>query len=60
MGYALRLEGMESETIYAAMATDKKWRSGTSRFVLLRGIGQPVIEEGVPKAQVIEVLESLR
>jgi 3-dehydroquinate synthetase len=42
------------------MGTDKKWQAGKSRFVLLRGVGQPLIQENIPRADVIHVLESLR
>jgi 3-dehydroquinate synthase len=54
------LDGLDVASVYAAMATDKKWQNGRSRFVLLRGLGQPVIVEDVPKADVMRVLESLR
>jgi 3-dehydroquinate synthase len=60
VGPPSRLDGLSSEQIYAAMGTDKKWRAGRSRFVLLRKIGEPVIVEDVPKADVIRVLEALR
>ncbi|MEO1442482.1 MAG: hypothetical protein AAFV33_18925, partial [Chloroflexota bacterium] len=43
-----------------AMRTDKKWRDGRSRFVLLKDIEQPTIVEDVERDVVIEVLESLR
>jgi 3-dehydroquinate synthase len=48
------------EAIYAAMATDKKWKGRRSRFVLLRQICEPVILEDVPKERVIEVVGSLK
>ncbi|MDX1991623.1 MAG: 3-dehydroquinate synthase [bacterium] len=51
---------LDPDAIYAAMATDKKFQHGKSRFILLRGVGQPVIVEDVPKAEVIRVLEGLR
>lgn len=51
---------LEPEAIYAAMATDKKFRSGRSRFVLLRAVGEPVIVEEIPKSEVIRILEGLR
>ncbi len=44
--------------LWQAMHTDKKWRDGISRFILLRGIGQPLIMEGIDRATVIEVLEA--
>ncbi|MBC7813519.1 MAG: glycosyltransferase family 39 protein [Burkholderiales bacterium] len=52
-------DGFEPEALYAAMGTDKKWRAGRSRFVLLRAIGEPLIVEDVPKQTVIDVLETL-
>lgn len=59
-GLPTRTGGLDPEDIYAAMATDKKWKSGRSRFVLLRGIGEPLIMEGVSKHDVLQVLEQLR
>lgn len=60
VGLSVRLNGLSAEQLYLAMGTDKKWRAGHSRFVLLRKVGEPVIVEDVPKAHVIGVLESLR
>jgi len=60
VGLPTRIGSLDAAAIYAAMATDKKWRAGKSRFVLLRGIGQPEIVPGVPPETVIAVLESLR
>jgi 3-dehydroquinate synthase len=51
------IAGLDIEAIYAAMATDKKWRGGHSRFVLLQGIGKPTIVENVAELDVIAVLE---
>lgn len=51
---------LDPEALYAAMATDKKWQGGRSRFVLLKGVGKPVIVEDVPVEAVTEVLNSLR
>lgn len=51
--------GLDPEAVYAMMATDKKWRSGKSRFVLLRSVGQPFIEESVPKAMVLDILKGV-
>lgn len=53
------LGGLDPEALYAAMTTDKKWRAGRSRFVVLRGIGQPDIAENVPRAAVIAALTDL-
>jgi 3-dehydroquinate synthase len=58
-GLPRRIGDLDPEALYAAMTTDKKWQQGRSRFVLLRGIGQPEIIENVPKAAVIDVLRQL-
>jgi 3-dehydroquinate synthase len=55
-----RIGLLDIEQIYAAMATDKKWRNGRSRFVLLEGIGKPTIVENVAESEVMAVLESSR
>jgi 3-dehydroquinate synthase len=60
VGLPTRINGLDAEAIYAAMGTDKKRQSGKLRFVLLRGMCQPTLVEDVPKAAVIEVLESLQ
>ncbi len=54
-----RIHGLNSASLFEAMATDKKWRSGRSRFVLLEDIGKPVIVEDVSRSDVLAVLESL-
>lgn len=59
-GLPCRLNGLDAEAIYAAMATDKKWQNGRSRFILLRGVGQPEIVEDVPKSAVLDVLRLLQ
>ncbi len=59
VGLPTRARGLNPEALYAAMQTDKKWVNGRSRFVLLEGIGAPLVVEDVPKAAIIEVLESL-
>lgn len=59
VGLPRRIRGLAPETIYTAMATDKKWKQGRSRFILLRGIGQPVIVEGIERQTVIKVLAQL-
>ena len=51
---------MDVEAIYGAMATDKKWRGGHSRFVLLEGIGKPTIVQDVEKSIVLDVLHSIK
>ncbi|MYD11099.1 MAG: 3-dehydroquinate synthase [Chloroflexi bacterium] len=41
---------------YDAMATDKKWRSGVSRLVVLKGLGQAAMVEGLAREDIIAVL----
>jgi 3-dehydroquinate synthase len=60
IGLPRRLNGIDPKAIYAAMATDKKWLGGHSRFVLLRGVGQPVIVKDVPKETIIQILSDLQ
>jgi 3-dehydroquinate synthase len=46
--------------LWDAMRHDKKRQGDSLRFVLLRGVGQPVIQDGVPRDAVLEVLDSLK
>ncbi|PJF30119.1 MAG: 3-dehydroquinate synthase, partial [Phototrophicales bacterium] len=59
-GLPIRLNGLDPEAIYAAMFTDKKRKDGKLRFILLRGVGAPMIVDDVPKDDVIAVLMALR
>ncbi|MBC8099857.1 MAG: 3-dehydroquinate synthase [Armatimonadetes bacterium] len=61
VGLPTRLQdsALTPDALLAAMATDKKWFGGKARFVLLRGIGQPMIMDDVPTAAVLHVLETL-
>ncbi|MBZ0301712.1 MAG: 3-dehydroquinate synthase [Anaerolineae bacterium] len=59
-GLPRRLNGLDAEAIYAAMATDKKWKNGRSRFILMGGVGQPRIVEDVPRSAVMDVLRQLQ
>jgi shikimate kinase/3-dehydroquinate synthase len=56
VGLPVRASGLDAEAVYAAMATDKKWRAGKSRFILLKRVGEPVIVEDVPPGEVMAVL----
>ncbi len=58
-GLPARLNNLEPEALYNAMRTDKKWRDGISRFVLLRNIGDVVIVEGVEEQAVLATLHEL-
>lgn len=49
---------LDPEEWYAAMSTDKKWKSGQSRFVLLKGLGEATVVEGLPKKDVMAILRS--
>lgn len=60
LGLPVRYVGYDPRALYETMAHDKKWQGGTSRFVLLRAPGKPVIEDNVPVEQVLTVLNSLR
>lgn len=59
-GLPTRIGTLDVEALFAAMSTDKKWRAGKRRFVLLKGIGQPFIIDDTPPELVIAVLENLR
>lgn len=54
-----RYQNLTPEAIWQAMASDKKWKEGRARFVVLRGIGQPDVVQDVPREPVMEVLEAL-
>lgn len=60
IGLPVTTNGLDPEAIYAAMQTDKKWRQGRSRFVLLRDIGQPLIMKDVNKDDVIAILDEIK
>ena len=48
------------ESIYEAMALDKKWKDGRSHFVVLQGIGQLAVVRDIPREVILAVLEELR
>jgi 3-dehydroquinate synthase len=56
----VRYQGFSAAEIRAAMNTDKKRQDSRVRFVLLRGIGNPVLCDDVPDSKVLSVLNSLR
>jgi 3-dehydroquinate synthase len=60
IGLPTHMKALDPELIYAAMATDKKWKNGHSRFVLLKGVGQPTIVEDVPVEQIMAVLRAMQ
>lgn len=59
-GLPTTIGDLDPEKLYDAMSTDKKWKTGKSRFVLLEGVGKPTIVENVPRENVIRVLEQMR
>ncbi len=60
LGLPTRLGRYDPQGLWQAMATDKKWRNGRARFVLLEGIGKPLIMEGIEAEPVLSVLEEMR
>jgi 3-dehydroquinate synthase len=50
---------VEPAPVLEAMKRDKKRRSGEHRFVLLKGVGEPVWDQRVEDAEVVEVIGSL-
>ncbi len=59
-GLPVRLDKLGPEALYRAMRTDKKWRDGISRFVVLRDVGDVVIVEGVEEQAVLATLRELQ
>ncbi|PJF25893.1 MAG: 3-dehydroquinate synthase, partial [Phototrophicales bacterium] len=59
VGLPIRAFALDAEMVYAAMATDKKWRAGKSRFILLKRVGEPVIVDDVPPGEVMAVLREV-
>ncbi len=47
---------LDSHRWYAAMATDKKWSAGKSRFILLKALGEATIVEGLAREDIMTVL----
>jgi 3-dehydroquinate synthase len=60
LGLPTRLGGLNTDALWAAMATDKKWLAGKSRFVLLNGPQQPTIVEGVSREDILAVLDEVQ
>lgn len=58
-GLPIRMGALDPQALYAAMATDKKWQNGQSRFVLLAGLAHPEVVTGVPPATVMDVLKEM-
>ncbi len=59
VGLPVRFPPYPPERLWEAMATDKKRQRGKTRFVLLKGIGKPLIMEDVAREAVLSVLTEL-
>jgi shikimate kinase/3-dehydroquinate synthase len=59
VGLPTRLGRHDPERLWRAMVTDKKWQNGQARFVLLKGIGKPLIIDSITADEVIAVLAEL-
>lgn len=59
-GLPTRYRHYSPESIWDAMALDKKWAGGKSFFVLLEGLNKPVSAIDIDKTMVLDVLERLR
>jgi len=60
VGLPTRLGDVSADALWDAMATDKKWRAGRSRFVLIHGPQHVTVVEDVPRSAVIEALDKVR
>jgi len=58
-GYTRNLPRLDREAVLAALTRDKKRLESGLVFVLLKGLGEPVMQEGVPLPLVREVLETV-
>ena len=47
---------LDPERWYAAMSTDKKWKAGVSRLVVLKALGEAAVVEGLSKQEICAVL----
>lgn len=54
-----RVPGLDPADLWDAMQHDKKWQDGAARFILLEGIGKPVIARDVTRDEVISVIDRL-
>lgn len=60
-GLPTRLEEpIDPDRILAVMRNDKKARGGSPQFVLLEGIGRPVVRGDIPETAIREALQGIR
>ncbi len=48
--------GLDPESWYDAMSTDKKWKAGVSHLVVLKALGEATVVAGLPKEEIMAVL----
>jgi len=53
-------DSIETDTIMQKLATDKKFASGSVRFVLLKGLGDSFVSDKVVESDLIEAIEHIR
>ncbi|MBI2916581.1 MAG: 3-dehydroquinate synthase [Chloroflexi bacterium] len=58
-GLPVTARGVDPAAVLPAMDLDKKVRQKSIRWVLLQGLGKPVVRENVPRALVVEVVAEL-
>lgn len=58
-GLPITADDLEEETILKLTRSDKKVRNGVLRFVLLRGIGQAVIDETVSDEEILAAIHEI-
>jgi 3-dehydroquinate synthase len=56
----VRYQGHTAEQVWQAMATDKKRRGKSLRFILLRDVGDVLLADDVERDEVLVVLETLQ
>ncbi len=59
LGLPIRSGHYDPRGLWQAMATDKKWQAGRARFVLLQGVGQPLVADDVDPDDVLAVLTEM-
>lgn len=59
-GLPVTYDAQSPESIYEAMGSDKKKRGSRLRFILPRDIGDVIIDDEVPREQVVDALERIR
>jgi 3-dehydroquinate synthetase len=59
LGLPTTYHGPTPQEMWQAMTTDKKRQGGKLRFVLLHGIGEPLVTDQVAEQEVLATIESL-